>query len=83
MHWAWAATVGAGHDKSLVSALVFSVLFLYLAQVLPRQIRRSSDAVAQAAWGGGGVAISGGVQEPWGCGTKDVVSGQGGVGLGV
>jgi len=31
---------------------------------------KSGGAVAQAAQGGGGVTISGGVQEPWRCGTK-------------
>jgi len=42
--------------------------------------------VAQAAQGGDGVTIPGGVPEPCGCGTEDVVSGHGGgrlaVGLG-
>ena len=31
--------------------------------------------------GGGGVTIPGGVPEPCGCGTEDVVSGHGGGGL--
>ena len=42
--------------------------------------------MAQAAQGGGGVTIPGGVPEPGGCGTEDMVSGHGGdvlvVGLG-
>ena len=39
--------------------------------------------MAQAAQGGGGVTIPGGVPEPCGCGTEDVVSGHGGGGLAV
>ena len=42
--------------------------------------------MAQAAQGGGAVTVPGGVPEPCGCGTEDVVSGHGGdvltVGLG-
>ncbi len=30
----------------------------------------SGAAVAQAAQGGGGVTVPGGVQEPWRCGTE-------------
>ena len=49
-------------------------------------LRKSGAAVAQAAQGGGGVTVPGGVPEPCGCGTEDVVSGHGGgrltVGLG-
>ena len=37
----------------------------------------------QAAQGGGGVTIPGGVPEPCGCGTEDVISGHGGDGLAV
>ena len=37
--------------------------------------------MAQAAQGGGGVTVPGGVPEPCGCGTEDVVSGHGGDGL--
>ena len=44
-------------------------------------LRKSSEAVAQAAQGGGGVTVPGGVPEPCGCGTEDVVSGHGGDGL--
>ena len=33
-------------------------------------VRKSSEAVAQAAQGGGAVTIPGGVQEPHGCGTE-------------
>ena len=33
-------------------------------------LRESSEAVAQAAQGGGAVTIPGGVQEPCGCGTE-------------
>ena len=33
-------------------------------------VRKSSDAVAQAAQGGGGVTIPGGVQELSRCGTE-------------
>jgi len=36
-----------------------------------------------AAQGGGGVTVPGGVPEPCGCGTEDVVSGHGGGGLAV
>ena len=32
--------------------------------------QRSSEAVAQAAQGGGGVTVPGGVPEPCGCGTE-------------
>lgn len=39
--------------------------------------------MARAAQGGGGVTISGGVQEPWRGGTQDVGSGHGGGGLGL
>ena len=38
--------------------------------------------MAQAARGGGGVAVLGGVPELCGCGTEDVVSGHGGDGMG-
>ena len=34
-------------------------------------LRKSGNASAQAAQGGGGVTISGGVQEEWRCGTKE------------
>jgi len=44
-------------------------------------LRKSGAAVAQAAQGGGAVTIPGGVPEPCGCGTEDVVSGHGGDGL--
>jgi len=37
--------------------------------------------VAQAAQGGGGVTVPGGVPEPCGCGTEDMASGHGGDGL--
>ena len=37
--------------------------------------------MAQAAQGGGGVTDPGGVSEPCGCGTEDVVRGHGGDGL--
>ena len=37
--------------------------------------------MGQATQGGGGVTIPGGVQEPCGCGTEDVVSEHGGDGL--
>ena len=37
--------------------------------------------MAQAAQGGGGVTVPGGVAEPCGCGTEDVASGHGGGGL--
>ena len=33
-------------------------------------LKKSGDALAQAAQGGGGVTISGGVPEPWRCGTE-------------
>lgn len=36
--------------------------------------------MARAAQGGGGVTVPGGVPEPCGCGTEDVVSGHGGDG---
>ena len=36
-----------------------------------------------AAQGGGAVTVPGGVPEPCGCGTEDVVSGHGGDGLAV
>ena len=36
--------------------------------------------LAQSAQGGGAVTIPGGVPEPCGCGTEDVVSGHGGGG---
>ena len=39
--------------------------------------------MAQAAQGGGGVTVHGGVPEPCGCGTEDTVSGHGGGGLAV
>ena len=42
---------------------------------------KRGQAVAQAAWVGGGVTIPGGVAEPWGCGTEG--SGHGGGGLGL
>jgi len=44
---------------------------------------KTGAAVAQAAQGGGGVTVPGGVPEPCGCGTEDVVSGHGGDGLAV
>ena len=34
-------------------------------------LRRSGEAVVQAAQGGGGVTIFGGVQEMCGCGTEE------------
>ena len=37
--------------------------------------------MAQAAQGGGAVTVPGGVAEPCGCGTEDIVSGHGGDGL--
>ena len=39
--------------------------------------------MAQAAQGGGAVTVPGGVPEPCGCGTEDVVTGHGGDGLAV
>ena len=33
-------------------------------------LRKSGEAVAQAAQGGGGVTVPGGVPEPCGCGTE-------------
>ena len=49
-------------------------------------LRKSGAAVAQAAQGGGAVTVPGGVPEPCGCGTEDMVGGHGGdklaVGLG-
>jgi len=33
-------------------------------------LQKSSEAVAQAAQGGGAVTVHGGVQEPCGCGTE-------------
>ena len=33
-------------------------------------LRESSEAVAQAAQGGGAVTVPGGVEEPCGCGTE-------------
>jgi len=33
-------------------------------------LRKSGEAVAQAAQAGGGVTVPGGVQEPHGCGTE-------------
>ena len=39
--------------------------------------------MAQAAQGGGAVTVPGGVPEPCGCGTEDMVSGHGGDGLAV
>ena len=33
-------------------------------------LRKSGEALAQAAQGGGGVTIPEGVPEPWGCGTE-------------
>ena len=44
-------------------------------------LRKSGAAVAQAAQGGGAVTVPGGVSEPCGCGTEDMVSGHGGGGL--
>ena len=35
-----------------------------------KRLRKSSNALAQAAQGGGGVTIPGGVPEPWRCGTE-------------
>ena len=46
-------------------------------------LRKSSEAVAQAAQGGGGVTVSGGVEGMCGCGTEDMVNGHGGDGLAV
>ena len=43
-------------------------------------LRQSGEALAQAAQGGGGITIRGGVQEPWRCGTEGrclVVTGMG------
>ena len=39
----------------------------YLEEFFPR---KSGEAVAQAAQGGGGVTVHGGVQEPWRCGIE-------------
>jgi len=39
----------------------------YLEQFL---LSKSSEAVAQAAQGGGAVTVPGGVEEPCGCGTE-------------
>jgi len=39
---------------------------------------RSGAAAARAAQGGGAVTVPGGVPEPCGCGTEDVVGGHGG-----
>ena len=35
-----------------------------------KSLRKSSWALAQAAQGGGGVTVPGGVQEPWRYGTE-------------
>ena len=51
--------------------------------ILGKTSQKSSKAVAQAAQGGGGVTVPGGVQEPCGCGTEDKVSGHGGDGRAV
>ena len=40
-------------------------------------------SLAQAAQEGGGVTVPGGVPEPCGCGSEDMVSGHGGDGLAV
>ena len=34
-------------------------------------LRKSGEALAQAAQGGGGVTVPGGVQELWRCGTEE------------
>jgi len=44
-------------------------------------LQKSGAAVAEAAQGGGGVTVPGGVPELCGCGTEDVVSGHGEDGL--
>ena len=46
---------------------------------------KSSDAVAQAALGGGRVPVHGGVEEPWSCGTEGCGrwAWWGGLGLGI
>ena len=46
-------------------------------------LQKSGAAVAEAAQGGGGVTVPGGVPELCGCGTEDMVSGHGGDGLAV
>jgi len=38
--------------------------------ILGKTSQKSSKAVAQAAQGGGGVTVPGGVPEPCGCGTE-------------
>ena len=45
-----------------------------------KKFRKSGAAVAQAAQGGGGVTIPGGVPEPCGCGTEDMITGMVGMG---
>ena len=44
-------------------------------------LQKSGAAVAEAAQGGGGVTVPGGVPELCGCGTEDMVSGHGEDGL--
>ena len=38
--------------------------------ILGKILRKKDEALAQAAQGGGGVTVPGGVQEPWRCGTE-------------
>ena len=37
---------------------------------LLKLLRKSAEVLEEAAWGGGGVSIPGGVQEMWRCGTE-------------
>ena len=70
-------TIGGG--KLMINEVRYQEKFL---------LRKSGDALAQAAHGSGGVTVPGGVQELWGCGTKRTWSmsmvgmGWGWVGLG-
>ena len=49
--------------------------------IVEKFLFRSGEAVAQAAWGGDGVTITGGVQETCGCGTEGHGYGHSGGGL--
>jgi len=57
-------TAGYSYGRKLSKARGWEV------QVGKFLLRKSGDALEQAAQGGGGVTVPGGVQEPCGCGSE-------------
>jgi len=55
-----------------VSKVKLGALTQFLVEYLKRFLlrKKSAQALAQTAHGGGAVTVPGGVQEPWRCGTE-------------